>query len=459
MSKLLTRLRRRFGEADEPAGTPAREDVGVTDRPAPEREDVLARLRRQIEALDRRWKPEPASLPETRAAPAGGELPGRMVETPCGPVRLISATAPRSHLHGRFAIGSFAGGDADLGALRRLYRLSGPPDPERLVFLDTETTGLSGGAGTLPFLVGLAWLDGGDLRIEQFFLDHPRQEPAMILMLRDRLARFEHVVSYNGRSFDVPLVQNRFVLHRTPFPPIETALDLLPGCRRLHRHHLDDRSLGSIERHVLGFERRDDVPGAEIPGIYRRYLMTRRPERLAEVIRHNVWDVVAMAALVGLHARLLSGGPGAAEDPAVDVALGEIAWAAHEFDRAAAHLECAIGRLSAGPNRADIVDLVVRANRTLAFVHRRRGRHDLAAACWTAILAAKPDEGQAHLGLAKHHEHRTGDLAAAERHGRLAAQFGAEGGEDAVRRIERIRRRSSDRFESAGDAEPRGRGR
>jgi len=238
-------------------------------------------------------------------------------------------------------------------------------------------------------------------------------------------------------------VQNRFVLHRQPWPPIATALDLLPGARKLHRHHLDDRSLGSIERNVLGFAREDDVPGSEIPGIYHRYLMTGRAERLAEVIRHNAWDVVAMAALLGFQARLLAGAPGSAAAPEIELSLGEIAWEAHEFDLAAAHLSRAAERLApaSGPKPAGGSPFA-RTHHLLAFVHRRLGRHAESAASWRTILAADPEDGAAHLGLAKFHEHRAHDLAAAEAHARAAARLGAEGGDEAVRRIERIRSKS-----------------
>ncbi|MBN1774775.1 MAG: ribonuclease H-like domain-containing protein, partial [Deltaproteobacteria bacterium] len=338
--------------------------------------------------------------------------------------------------HGRFAVGEFAERPERLAALGLLYRLRVAPQPERLVFLDTETTGLAGGAGTIPFLVGLAWLDGGDLHVEQLFLDHPRDEPAMVHRLAERLAAFDHAVTYNGRAFDVPLLENRFVLHRTPFPPLETSLDLLPGARRLHRRHLDDRSLASIERHVLGFHREDDVPGAEIPGIYQELLFAGRTTRMAGVIRHNRWDVVALAALLGLHARLVE--TSAAElalDPAVDLALGLLRYQAADLARACVDLERAAER--AEPGGAAWTD----AWTWLARLHRRCGRHEESAACWRRILDRLPDDGPAHLGLAKHYEHRTRDLGRAERHAAAAAAGGAEDVASSERRLARVRQK------------------
>lgn len=463
MTSILRRLRRRFGDEPEagdirpgasPPAAPAEDApppvpchppgsvppsvAAPLDRGGEPREDVIERLRRRIASLDRRWKdgpPSPGAAAAAERRRAALEiLPGRLVETPRGRVRVIAETVARHAGHGRFPIGAFSERPERLAALGVLYRLRRTPDPERLVFLDTETTGLAGGAGTIPFLVGLAWLDGGDLRVEQLFLDHPRDEPALVHRLAERLATFDHAVTYNGRAFDVPLLQNRFVLHRTPFPPLETSLDLLPGARRLHRRHLDDRSLSSIERHVLGFHRHDDVPGAEIPGIYHEFLFTGRTSRMAGVIRHNRWDVVALAALLGLQARLAE--TSAAEqglDATVDLALGELHYQAGDLERARSHLERAAAR--AEPGGAPWTD----AWTWLARLHRRCGRPEESAACWRRILERLPDHGPAHLGLAKYHEHRTRDLDLAERHALAAAARGAEDGGAAARRLARVR--------------------
>jgi len=455
VTSLLRKLRRRFGDGEgeaaapppdspaaasppEPSATPARPPD--TASPAAEsHEEVLARLRRRIAALDKRWKEPADSPPETRRAAALEQLPGRLVEIGKRRLRIINETLSRGSGHGRTPVGDFADPER-LAPLASLYRVRTPPHPERLVFLDTETTGLAGGAGTLPFLVGLAWLDGGDLHVEQLFLDHPRDEPAMIAHLRERLASFDHAVTYNGRAFDVPLLQNRFVLHRTPWPDLETSLDLLPGARRLHRRHLDDRSLSSIERNVLGFFREDDVPGSEIPGIYHRFLLTGRPDGLAEVVRHNAWDVVAMAALLGLQARLLAvPAPEHGLDPGVDLALGELRYARGDLHAAVVHLERAVRRAEPTGARPSPDGTWAESLVWLARAYRRLGRPDDSAACWKRILALVPDHGRAHLGLAKHHEHRTRDFPAAERHARAASALGAEGQGEAERRVERLR--------------------
>jgi uncharacterized protein YprB with RNaseH-like and TPR domain len=469
VTSIRERLRRRFGDAGgesgdavgpeqvpEVAGDPAAGRSAPAESPpaaaaplppdsrpaeADDREDVLARLRRRIAALDKKWKDAGPDLGvAARRAEALEMLPGRVLDTADGKLRVVSETLPRGTGHGRYPIGGFADDPARLEALALLYRLRAAPRPERLVFLDTETTGLAGGAGTLPFLVGLAWLDGGDVHLEQLFLDHPRDEAALVAHLRERLARFDHAVTYNGRAFDVPLLQNRFVLHRTPWPELETSLDLLPGARRLHRRHLDDRSLGSIERNVLGFHRDDDVPGSEIPGIYHRFLLTGRPERLADVVRHNAWDVVAMAALLGLQAGLLAA-PDAEHglDPGVDLALGELRYARHDFAAAVRHLERAVRRAEPLARRPAAGDVWVESLVWLARAHRRQGRHEESAACWRRILAVLPDHGVAHLGLAKHLEHRTREYARAEFHALAAAEAGAEGQDEAWRRVERVR--------------------
>jgi hypothetical protein len=404
---------------------------------------VVDRLRRQIAALDRKWsrsRPEPSAP----AAPSREiDLPGRRVEADRGAVRVVEARFPLGFRHGGEPVGRFAEPDAPLADLRRLYRCPGSLDPATMVFLDTETTGLSGGAGTLPFLVGVGYLHEGAFVVEQVFLDHPRDEPAMVAHLARTLARFEQAVTYNGRAFDLPLMQNRFVLQRTPWPGLGEMLDLLPGTRRLHRRHLDDRSLGSVERNLLGFAREGDVPGSEIPGIYHRFLLTRRSDGVAEVLRHNLWDVLAMAALIGFQADLLGERrPAGAIDPAVDVALGELHGQAGESDRAEAAFARAIARWESDPDRRG--DAGIDALRCLARLCRRQRRHDRAADCWSRVLLRRPGDGEAHLALAKHHEHRTGDLAAAIRHARAARAAGVERGVDADRRLERIAARGAE---------------
>src|SRR4030095_9484775 len=167
-------------------------------------------------------------------------------------------------------------------------------------FLDTETSGLSGGTGTYAFLVGAARFIEGQLVLRQFFMRDPAEEPALLEGLANFLAPAKALVTFNGKAFDAPLLTTRYSMHRIPVPYKNYAhLDLLPLARRLWRDRLESRALKYLEEHVLGMKRAsEEVPGYEIPWLYFDYLRTGDARPLAGVFYHNAMDVVAMAALL-----------------------------------------------------------------------------------------------------------------------------------------------------------------
>ncbi|MSP71442.1 MAG: hypothetical protein EXR76_04505 [Myxococcales bacterium] len=168
------------------------------------------------------------------------------------------------------------------------------------LFLDLETTGLGTNAGTLPFLIGTAHFRRGELLCEQWLLGSPDDEEAALTGLSERLRGADFLVTFNGRSFDLPLLQARFRLHRLDDPSLalEGHLDLLPASRRLLKAELSNCRLTTIERELLGLHRRDDVPGAEVPGRYRDWLRSGDPSSLAGVLEHNRLDVLSMVSLL-----------------------------------------------------------------------------------------------------------------------------------------------------------------
>ena len=170
-------------------------------------------------------------------------------------------------------------------------------DRSDLLFFDTETTGLSGGAGNLIFLMGMAWIEGRRLTVEQVFLKDFPGEAEFLSLLAERLNRHRVFVSYNGRAFDAHLLRTRFLLNRMSFQ-LEQQTDLLYWSRRLWRRTLPDCSLGTVEREILGIHRELDVPGFEVPGIYLEYLRSGRPGRLDAVLEHNLQDVRSLAELL-----------------------------------------------------------------------------------------------------------------------------------------------------------------
>ncbi|TLS50162.1 hypothetical protein FE782_21035 [Paenibacillus antri] len=199
-----------------------------------------------------------------------------------------------SHRHGHFAVSEFASAGA---ALTRLDPAGRVVKPEKLLFLDTETTGLGQGAGNVPFLIGIGWWTSDGFTVRQCLIRHPGEEAAMLAMLSERLPEFTHLVTYNGRTFDWPLVKNRYVLQRMAVPKDPAHFDFLYPSRSLWRTTMPSVRLGAVEEAKLGVFREDDVPGSMAPALYFQYLAERDCSVLEGVVRHNETDIVTLLTL------------------------------------------------------------------------------------------------------------------------------------------------------------------
>lgn len=211
--------------------------------------------------------------------------------------------------------------DLDPNAVR-LLAPDAPPeaaDASQWLFLDTETTGLAGGTGTYAFLVGVAWWDAGGLEVEQFFMREHSEEHSLLVAVSERLAERRVLVTFNGKSFDWPLLETRYRMTRkiTPRPP-RAHLDFLHPARHLWRLRLGSVRLAELERHVLGWNRGTDVQSELIPQIYFDYLRGGDPGPLVPVFRHNQMDLRGLAALAGRVLSLLAQ-PEAAESDALEL--------------------------------------------------------------------------------------------------------------------------------------------
>jgi uncharacterized protein YprB with RNaseH-like and TPR domain len=196
-----------------------------------------------------------------------------------------------------------------------------------IVFLDTETTGLAGGTGTYAFLIGLGYVTDQGLVIEQYLMRDFDEEYPMLHSVMKTLKKFRVLITFNGKSFDWPLLESRLVYSRLGTITWEDAhLDLLHTSRRLWGQRLESCSLSSIEKSILSHVREDDIPGSQIPGIYFDYLENRNPDMMKRVIQHNEWDIAAMAALL-LHVNSLY------QDPMGRGDAYELLGAAKELER------------------------------------------------------------------------------------------------------------------------------
>jgi uncharacterized protein YprB with RNaseH-like and TPR domain len=291
-------------------------------------------------------------------------------------------------------------------------------DPAELIFLDTETTGLAGGTGTHVFLVGIGRFHGDALHVRQYFMRHPGDERALLAALMMELLDSGVLVTYNGRAFDVPLLETRFRMHRRTFPRLDAHVDLLSPARAIWKHRLPSCSLGSIERSVLGVARELDAPGWMIPQLYFGYLRTREIETLEPVFEHNRHDIVSLARLTSL----------------VHAYEAGVATPAHDVDRLAVSLY-RLRRSTSGDGLADLASLWssprvpgalrLRALRELSTALKRLDQLDEALLAWDSALRdpSRAIRLYAAEELAKHYEHRERDLARAL----VLAQQGADG--------------------------------
>jgi uncharacterized protein YprB with RNaseH-like and TPR domain len=243
------------------------------------------------------------------ADPSQGDLPFALESTPLGPLYVRTKRLSAAHRVGRAAVSAGKDASAAMLALLALDPTVAAVSPERLLYLDTETTGLSAGAGTVPFLIGLAWFEPATstLVFEQLLLRELGEEAPILTRLAERVAQASALVTYNGKSFDLPLLRSRLVLNRLRALPSIPHIDLVHIARRLHRHRVREVCLRNVEAQVLGFERTADIAGGEVCSRYSHFLRTGDDTALNAVIDHNEWDVVALAALVGLYGEPLEG--------------------------------------------------------------------------------------------------------------------------------------------------------
>lgn len=305
----------------------------------------------------------------------------------------------------------------------------------RLLFFDLETTGLGGGAGTYAFLVGCGWFDGATFRVRQFFLSSYAAERGLLQDVADMMASFGALVTYNGKSFDLPLIDTRFLFHRVSASHGDLShLDLLHTARRLWRPPVVVSSSGGgsgrpavapcrltyVEETVLGHVRDGDVPGFEIPSRYFHYVRTGDVRQLEAVLEHNRLDLLALAMLTATAANLLAQGADGARTAREAFGLGRL------FDRAGMLAEaraCYARVAGVVPARARFADadvlMCAEALRAVAVLCRRERRYPEAADAWRRVLALRqcppPIAQQALEALAVHHEHRLRDLSAARR--------------------------------------------
>ncbi len=281
-------------------------------------------------------------------------------------------------------------------------------DLRKAVFLDTETTGLAGGTGTFVFLIGLGFFEGDAFVMHQIFMRDYSEERAALLLFEKMLDSFQFLVSFNGRQYDVPLLETRLILSRFKSKIREMPnFDLLFPCRRIWKGAYENCRLVTLESNLLGMSREDDVPSEWIPQLYFDYLRTGDASKIERVFYHNRMDVMAM---VGLTARihLVYHDPGAAR-PRKGVehfSLGRLFWEHGYLEKAIPCFEVAL-------NRCDD-DLAWEAMKWLSRAFKKTGQGERARSLWEEMTTwQERKDSFPYVELAKYSEHRLKDIETA----------------------------------------------
>ncbi|MDP9054219.1 MAG: ribonuclease H-like domain-containing protein [Acidobacteriota bacterium] len=376
--------------------------------------EQLAPLRRTVARIDDKYgalssTASSGSRPSPETDPAGFVeelLTGEVVETPLGSHFETEKLYGRRQRHGSYDIAELIDLPPDFLASLSAGEISGA-HPATWAFLDTETTGLAGGSGTCAFLIGVGCIDAEGFRVRQFFMREYCEERSMLHSLSAYLARFDVLITYNGKTFDQPLLETRYTMARARHPFSRMAhLDLLHGARRLFKLRLESCRLVNLERRILGLEREADVPGDLIPYYYFEYLRTRVAFRLIPIFHHNVLDIVSLACLTGLIPAAFRD-PESAQTGLVTLKHGTDLLGLARWLQASGRLEEAL-RLT---RRAVDLGLDDRhlfgALFEAGLLEKKLGLADMAVATFTDLsLSPNPWRCRAYEELAKHYEHR-----------------------------------------------------
>lgn len=384
-----------------------------------------------------------------------GKLDAALVRNGHGSFIRRRKVYPWNHVHGDIPLQELHACAEQLSAFHDGKPVAG----DQLLFFDTETTGLGLGAGNVPFMVGLGFREETGFAVEQLFIRNPAEELAMLAYLKPIMEKYPYLVSYNGKSFDWPLLKSRFVMNRMKEGIAEPLhFDFLYPSRSLWRNTLPSCRLSKVEEARLGFHRTDDVPGSMAPALYFLYLAERRPSDIGPVFIHNELDILSLAGLAVLFARTLEGGAEPASlCPEEQYRLG--LWL-HRMGKEALSrqvLDLLHDSASGGSGvPGDVVPLLV----PLAAHYKQLGAWDQAVSLWQRGIEAakspairKDPPLEAYIELSMYYEHRVKDYSTAL----LYAEEALSWAEERTAAVESLRRRHGSRkqglkLQAGGDA-------
>ena len=380
-------------------------------------QEQLAELRRKITRIDQKYANATPALPAAATWPGRLRparyfveelISGQVVETSAGEHFETEKLYQRHRRHGSMDISTLIELPDDL-----LDSLSGntilKSHPKRWAFLDTETTGLAGGAGTYAFLIGVGSIDEEGFRVRQFFMRDFGEESSLLARLTEHLSHFDVLITYNGKTYDVPLLETRYRMARAKPPFARLAhLDLLHGARRLWKLRLDSCRLVDLESQILGLEREGDLPGEMIPYYYFQYLRTQQAFQLVPIFHHNVMDIVSLACLTAVVPFAFRSPADAALRHGADL-VGLARWLAQ-----AERFEEAVSLYRRAVDLGLPDNLLFKTLWEIGRLEKKLERYAAAVAVYTDLAAAKnPYRVSALEELAKYYERREWNYAMA----------------------------------------------
>jgi uncharacterized protein len=366
---------------------------------------------------------DPPHIPSDAADPLDGEWR----ESSGHRYVVVERSYPPGHRHGCAVVADSAPDHS--GCWPVLSLLEPSIGQARLLFVDLETTGLAGGAGTYAFLVGCGWFENASFRVRQFVLARHGAERALLEDVAVTAAEAGALVTYNGKTFDMPLLETRFLFHRMAVPFAGMPhVDLLHAARRLWRDRpvadVAPRAtccLSTLEESILGHVREHDVPGYAIPSRYFQYVRSGDQHPLAAVLEHNRLDLLSLALLTARTAHLLDAGADAAQTAREAYGLGCLYLRGGRVQDARACFARASSMEAIDSSTA------AEALRAFAVLARRSRQYDEAATAWRRLLQLRACPSrfmlEASEALAVHHEHRDQDLQLARDLARQSLQF------------------------------------
>lgn len=301
--------------------------------------------------------------------------------------------------------------DADLFPLLQRDLLG--VEQEGLLFLDTETTGLMGGAGTIAFMIGIGYCKDQVFHVRQFLLRDYHEEEALLFALRESISSFKACVFFNGKSFDLPLLKTRFTLNRLFFPWEDLLyLDLLHWARRLWQRRIGGCGLKDLEEMILGLRRRDDVEGYMIPSLFFEYLEISNGDLLRPIFIHNAFDLLSMLFLMATMVQCI-------KDPQ-GVEHGLDIYSLAKFFEREREIERAMDLFHLSLKKGISPAQTYAVKKDLSLLYKREGEHDRAQTIWREMIEDGGESLFPYVELAKHYEHRAKDYAKAYYYAELA---------------------------------------